>query len=284
MAEALDFNCDFENKWCPGCGNFAILESMKEAFAGRGLLPKDVLIFSGIGQAGKTPHFLKCNFFHGLHGRAIPVATGASVADSRLPIVVNMGDGDCYGEGGNHFLAAIRRNPDMTLLIHDNQVYGLTKGQASPTSKRGFVTRLQPYGARSDPLNPVALALSQGAGFVARAYCAHKEQLADLINQAMDYRGLAIINILQVCVSFNPVNTYDWYKGRVYDINKKGHRTDDFRAAMDIAFAGDEKIATGLIYKKERPCFADRVRALEKGYLAGHKYDPDKVQQLLDKA
>ncbi len=283
MAEARDFNCDFENKWCPGCGNFAILEAMKNALAGRGLSPKDVLMISGIGQAGKTPHFLKCNFFHGLHGRAIPLATGASVADSRLPIIVSMGDGDCYGEGGNHFLAAVRRNPDMTLLIHDNQVYGLTKGQASPTSKRGFVTRLQPGGVRSDPLNPVALALSQGAGFVARAYCVHKEQLSGLISQAMDYRGLSIINIMQVCVSFNPVNTYDWYKDRIYDIDKKGHSTDDFQAAMDLAFMDDEKIPTGLIYKKERVCFADRVPVLAKGALADRKYDSAKVQALLDK-
>jgi 2-oxoglutarate ferredoxin oxidoreductase subunit beta len=284
MVDARDFHCDYENKWCPGCGNFGILEAMKDALAGRGLAPEKVLIVSGIGQAGKTPHFLKCNFFHGLHGRALPVATGASVANSDLAILVSMGDGDCYGEGGNHFLAAIRRNPDMTLLVHDNRVYGLTKGQASPTSELGFVTRLQPRGVRSDPVNPAALALSQGAGFVARAYCGHKEQLAALISQAMDYKGLSVIDIMQVCVSFNTVNTYDWYKERVYDISEQGHRTDDFQAAMDLAFAGGDRIPTGLLYKSQRPCFADRVRQLADGSLAARKYDSRQVQALIDGA
>ncbi len=133
MVDTKDYQCDFENKWCPGCGNFGILEAMKQALADLDLPPEKVLIVSGIGQAAKTPHFLRCNFFHGLHGRALPVATGAKIANRDLNILLNMGDGDCYGEGGNHFLAAIRRNIDVTLLVHDNRVYGLTKGQASPT-------------------------------------------------------------------------------------------------------------------------------------------------------
>jgi len=284
MVDVSDFHCDYENKWCPGCGNFPILEALKQALADQALAPEDVLMISGIGQAGKTPHFLRCNFFHGLHGRALPLATGVSVANGELPILVSMGDGDCYGEGGNHFLAAIRRNPDMTLLIHDNRVYGLTKGQASPTSERGFVTKIQPMGVRSDPLNPAALALSQGAGFVARAYCGHKEQLAGLISQAMDYKGVSVIDIMQVCVSFNTVNTYDWYKKRIYDINAQGHPTDDWNAAMELAFTGGDKIATGLFYKKNRPCFADRVPGLAENPLAARSYDPARVQALLDQA
>ncbi|MFW5930914.1 MAG: 2-oxoacid:ferredoxin oxidoreductase subunit beta [Desulfosalsimonas sp.] len=284
MVDIRDYQCDFENKWCPGCGNFGILNSMKDALAGMGLPPEKVLIVSGIGQAAKTPHFLKCNFFHGLHGRALPVATGAKIANRDLNILVNMGDGDCYGEGGNHFLSAIRRNINVTLLVHDNRVYGLTKGQASPTSERGFETRLQPHGPRSDPMNPVALALSQGAGFVARGYVGNREQLGGLIRQGIEYSGFALIDIMQVCVSFNRINTYQWYKQRVYDANRAGHDENDFRAAMELAFENKEKIPTGLIYRKQTIPFSDRLGRPEPGALLREKYNPDKVKRLIGSA
>ncbi|MFO7738957.1 MAG: thiamine pyrophosphate-dependent enzyme, partial [Desulfatiglandaceae bacterium] len=174
MLTKENFFCDFENKWCPGCGNFQILEAMKEAFAEMDLPPEKLLIVSGIGQAGKTPHFLKCNFFHGLHGRALPVATGAKIANHELTVVVSSGDGDCYGEGGNHFISAVRRNIDITLLVHNNKVYGLTKGQASPTSDIGFRTKMQPHGVIANSFNPLAVALAFGAGFVARGFSGKK--------------------------------------------------------------------------------------------------------------
>ncbi|MFP4453531.1 MAG: 2-oxoacid:ferredoxin oxidoreductase subunit beta [Desulfobacterales bacterium] len=284
MVDKDDFQCDFENKWCPGCGNFGILNAMKQALADLDLPPEKVLIVSGIGQAAKTPHFLKCNFFHGLHGRALPVATGAKIANRDLNILVNMGDGDCYGEGGNHFISAVRRNIDVTLLVHDNRVYGLTKGQVSPTSERGFATSLQPHGPRSDPLNPAALALSQGAGFVARGYAGSKEQLSGLIKQAMEYSGFALIDIMQVCVSFNRVNTYQWYNERIYDANRAGHDENDFSAAMALVFEDKEKIPTGLIYKKQTVPFSDRLGRPEPGALLREKYNPDKVQSLIDSA
>lgn len=285
MVETRDYRCDFENKWCPGCGNFGILNAMKDALAGLDLPPEKVLIVSGIGQAAKTPHFLKCNFFHGLHGRALPLATGAGIANPDLTILVSMGDGDCYAEGGNHFLAAIRRNINVTLLVHDNRVYGLTKGQASPTSDRGFVTRLQPSGARSDPMNPVALALYQGAGFVARGYCGNKAQLSELIRQGVQYRGFSLIDVFQVCVSFNHVNTYDWYKQRVYDINGNGHRTDDFQVAMELAECRGDKIPTGLLYRRETTPFTERIAQLkEAGPLLRHGYDADSVQAIIDRS
>ena len=143
---SLIFENDFENQWCPGCGNFGILRAMKTALEDQGLSPEQLLIISGIGQAAKTPHFLKCNFFHSLHGRALPLALGAKLANHDLNILVSTGDGDCYGEGGNHFIHAVRRNTDLTVLVHNNQVYGLTKGQASPTSMAGMATPLQPQG------------------------------------------------------------------------------------------------------------------------------------------
>ncbi|MCF8026178.1 MAG: 2-oxoacid:ferredoxin oxidoreductase subunit beta [Desulfobacteraceae bacterium] len=283
MVDVSDYQCEFENKWCPGCGNFGVLNAMKGALAGMNLPPEKVLIVSGIGQAAKTPHFLKCNFFHGLHGRALPVATGAKIANRDLTILVNMGDGDCYGEGGNHFLAAIRRNMDITLLVHDNRVYGLTKGQASPTSELGFVTPAQPHGVRSTPMNPAAIALAQGAGFVARGYCANKDQLSGLIRQGLEYKGFALIDILQVCVSFNRVNTYDWYKQRVYDVNEKAHQKDDFSSAMNLALEDKEKIPTGLFYSRETVPFSERI-GKQRGALLREKYEPDKVQAFLAQA
>src|SRR6056297_1451820 len=223
MTDVKIYDNNFENKWCPGCGNFAILNAMKKAFAEQDVPPENILIVSGIGQAGKTPHFLKCNYFHGLHGRALPVATGAKIANPDLNILVHMGDGDCYGEGGNHLLAAMRRNLDVTLLVHDNRVYGLTKGQASPTSAHGFVTPLQPSGMSSDAMNPISLALSQGVGFVARGYCGSKDHLSGLIQAGMLYPGFALIDILQVCVSFNRVNSYAFYKERVDYLDTEKH-------------------------------------------------------------
>ena len=281
MVDPQEYQCDFENKWCPGCGNFGILNAMKDALGALDLPPEKVLIVSGIGQAAKTPHFLKCNFFHGLHGRALAVATGAKIANQDMDVLVNMGDGDCYGEGGNHFLAAIRRNIDVTLLVHDNRVYGLTKGQASPTSDRGFVTRVQPRGARSDPMNPVALALSQGAGFVARGYCGSKAQLSDLIRQGVAYPGFSLIDALQVCVSFNHVNTYDWYNKRVHDINENGHQPEDLQAAWQYAYPEGDHIPTGLIYRRETVPFTKRVNPLRAGPLLRQKREAETVRNLV---
>jgi 2-oxoglutarate ferredoxin oxidoreductase subunit beta len=165
MVSTKDYHSDYPNHWCPGCGNFGILEAMKAALAGLDLPPEKVLIVSGIGQAAKTPHFLQCNCFHSLHGRALPIATGAKIANHHMTVLVSTGDGDCYGEGGNHFMHTIRRNIDVTVLAHNNRVYGLTKGQASPTSMEGMHTKMQPGGVIACAFNPLAVALSLGAGF-----------------------------------------------------------------------------------------------------------------------
>jgi len=289
MVTIKDYECSFENKWCPGCGNFDILDSMKDAFIDLSISPEKLLLISGIGQAAKTPHFLKCNMFHSLHGRALPLATGAKIANNELTIVVNSGDGDCYGEGGNHFMSAIRRNIDLTLLVHDNKVYGLTKGQASPTSDMGVVTKHQPHGVIMEPFNPLAVALSLGAGFVARGFSGDKNQLSGLIREGMEYNGFALINILQPCVSFNRVNTYGWYKQRVYDLQAEKHEEkhaakhtiDDFQHAMDLAFQWEDRIPTGIIYKKEKPSYTDRIDVLKDGPMIEQKYNPEKIQSVL---
>ena len=281
MTDVKSYDCDYENKWCPGCGNFGILNAMKKALAAQDVPPEEILIVSGIGQAGKTPHFLKCNYFHGLHGRALPVATGAKLANHDLNILVSMGDGDCYGEGGNHLLAAIRRNINITLLVHNNMVYGLTKGQASPTSAHGFVTKAQPQGVAGEAFNPLTLALSQNAGFVARGYSGKMDHLSYLIQEGMRYRGFSLIDILQVCVSFNHLNTTAFYNERVYELDESEYPVDDWHQAMDTARVWGDQIPIGILYKKESASYTDRLEGLTAGPLVERQYNPGSIQALI---
>ena len=281
MVSIKDYETSYKNHWCPGCGNFGILEAMKAALVSLKIPPEQLLIVSGIGQAAKTPHFLKCNMFHALHGRALPLATGAKIANHNLKILVNSGDGDCYGEGGNHFMHAIRRNVDLTLLVHNNKTYGLTKGQASPTSDFGMVTPLQLHGVISESFNPLAVALSLGAGFVARGFSGNMGHLSRLIQEGISHKGFSLIDILQPCVSFNRVNTYDWYKKRVYDLFEENYVPDNFEKAMNLARQWDEKIPIGIIYKEEKPTFTDRIEVLNQGPLISQKYDSGRLQALM---
>jgi 2-oxoglutarate/2-oxoacid ferredoxin oxidoreductase subunit beta len=284
MSDTTQYNNDYENKWCPGCGNFGILNAIKKSLADMQILPEKILMVSGIGQAAKTPHFLHCNFFHGLHGRALPVATGAKLANHDLTILVNMGDGDCYGEGGNHLLAALRRNINLTLLVHNNMVYGLTKGQASPTSRHGFVTKAQPRGVAWHASNPLALALSQGAGFVARGYCGEMEHLSQLISAGISYPGFSLIDILQVCISFNNENTYSFYKDRVYTLDKAEYKADDLHQALDKTMEWEDKIPIGIIYQKDTGSYTDELAPLQSGSLLKQTYDPDRVRKVISAA
>ncbi|MDZ7665725.1 MAG: thiamine pyrophosphate-dependent enzyme [Desulfotignum sp.] len=279
------FDIDRENQWCPGCGNFGILTAMKQAFEARNLTPADLLLIGGIGQAGKTPQYLACNMLHGLHGRALAMATGAKIANHDLNVVVSTGDGDCYGEGGNHFLAAIRRNVELTVLVHNNQVYGLTKGQASPTTALGTVTKLQHQGTSADAFNPVAMSLAAGASFVARGFSGQVDQLAGLIQNAMSHPGFAIIDICQPCVSFNKINTFAWYKERVYDLEDAGHDPSDFSAAWAIAMTpASEQIATGVIFAKEGNAYHRRLTVLQHQPLVSYAFDGDKVHSLISRS
>lgn len=281
MVDVKDFDNIYENKWCPGCGNFGILDSMKKALANLDLSPEQILLISGIGQAAKTPHFLNCNFFHTLHGRALPIATGAKIANHDLRIIVNSGDGDCYGEGGNHFMNAIRRNIDITLLVHDNRVYGLTKGQASPTSEMGFVTKVQNHGVILTPFNPLTVALSLGIGFLARSFSNDRDHLPEMIEKAIQYKGFSMIDILQPCVAYNRVNTHGWYKNRVYDLAETDHDPGDFDKAYFIAREWGEKIPIGVIYQKEGESYADRSHALRDTPLIDREYDAEALQSII---
>jgi len=248
----------YETAWCPGCGNFSILQAVKRALAASQLKPHQVLFVSGIGQAAKAPHYLNANVFNGLHGRSLPVATGVKLANPELTVIVESGDGCNYGEGGNHFLAAIRRNIDVTLLVHNNQVYGLTKGQASPTTAEGFITKAQPEGAASAPFNPIAVAVAMQAGFVARAFSGMIDHLSDLIQQAIAHRGFSLIDVLQPCVSFNKVNTFAWYQKRCYPLPKEYDPTE-WQTAMKVAFEWGDRIPIGIVYRNNRASFEERL-------------------------
>jgi 2-oxoglutarate ferredoxin oxidoreductase subunit beta len=267
--------------WCPGCGNFAILNALKKALVELDLEPNRVLMVSGIGQAGKLPHYTRGNVLNVLHGRTLPAAAGAKIANPELVVLAVGGDGDGYGEGGNHFLHSVRRNHDITYLVHNNQVYALTKGQASPTSDQGFVTKTTPHGA-STPLNSLAVAIAAGGTFVARGFSGDIEHLTGLIESGIQHRGFALIDILQPCVSFNHKNTYAWYKERVYKLEDTAYRPSDRSAAMEKALEWDERIPIGIIYQQERPTFEDELTVLRKGPLVKQTMDPMQVGALLD--
>jgi len=273
---------NYETAWCPGCGNFSIQRAVKKALVARQLEPHRVLFVSGIGQAAKAPHYMNVNLFDGLHGRSLPVATGAKLANRQLTVIVESGDGCNYGEGGNHFLAAIRRNIDVTLLVHNNQVYGLTKGQASPTSEEGFITKIQPHGVKSVPFNPVAVAVAMRAGFVARAFAGKEDHLSSLTQQAIAHKGFALVDILQPCVSFNKVNTFAWYKSRCKELPAEYDPTN-WELAMKTAEEWGVTIPIGVIYRNERLPFEDSFSVLREGPLVGRGVDQKALAEFMEK-
>jgi len=266
--------------WCPGCGNFGILSAVKKALVELKIEPHQVLLVSGIGQAGKLPHYMRGNIFNSLHGRPVPPAVAAKIANPELIVIAVSGDGDAYGEGGNHFLHAARRNHRITYLVHNNQVYGLTKGQTSPTSDSGFITRSTPQGAPV-PINPLALAIALDTSFVARGFSGQIDHLAGLIKAGIQHPGFALIDILQPCPSFNFKNTFNWYRERVYRLGADYDPTDKL-AAFARAQEWGEKIPIGIIYKKERPTFEEQLPALKAGALVTQKLEPRGVAGLFD--
>ena len=272
---------DYETAWCPGCGNFSILQAVKQALVASNLRPHEVLFVSGIGQAAKAPHYLNANLFDGLHGRSLPVATGAKLANPNLTVIVESGDGCNYGEGGNHLLAAMRRNIDVTLLVHNNQIYGLTKGQASPTTAEGFVTKAQPQGVASAPFNPITVAVAMKAGFVARGFAGMIDELSALIQQGIAHHGFALIDILQPCVSFNKVNTFAWYKERCTPLPSTYDPTD-WAEAIKVASEWGEKIPIGILYRNERPSFEDHFPVLSRGPLINKELDRAMLKDIME--
>jgi 2-oxoglutarate ferredoxin oxidoreductase subunit beta len=265
--------------WCPGCGNFGILSAVRRALVDLNLEPWQVLLVSDIGQAGKLPHYVRGNVFNSLHGRAVPPALGAKIANPDLKVLVFAGDGGAYGEGLNHFVHAVRRNHDVTYLVHDNQVYALTKGQTSPTSDPGFVTKTTPEGA-PPAINPLVLALAAGASFVARGFAGDIDHLAGLIKAGVQHRGFSLIDILQPCVSFNHKNTFQWYRERVFKLDESNHNPANRNAALVRAQEWGDKIPIGIVYREERPTYEDGLPALRNGALVDQPIEPQRVEKL----
>jgi 2-oxoglutarate/2-oxoacid ferredoxin oxidoreductase subunit beta len=266
--------------WCPGCGNFAILKAFKDTMVELSLEPHQFTVVSGIGQAAKLPHYTKCNTFNGLHGRALPVATGIRLANHGMPVIVTTGDGDCYGEGGNHLMAAMRRNIDVKLFVHDNQIYGLTKGQPSPTTGEGMKTKNVPLGVISEQFNPMALAVALDCSFAARGFAGDTEHLKGLMKEAMLHKGFALIDILQPCVTFNKVNTYEWYQQRVYHVGAD-HDPRDRKAAFARALEWGDRIPIGVIFRNDRPAFEERIPMLKDRPLVHQPFDRSRIEKTL---
>ena len=267
---------DHVTSWCPGCGNHDVLPAVKEALARQDIEPHQFVMVSGIGQAAKIVHYLNCNGFNGLHGRALPPAQAIKLSNPELTVLVESGDGCSYGEGGNHFLAAIRRNVNITLIVHDNQIYGLTKGQSSPTTMTGHVTKNHPLGVVDQPFNPVAVAMR--AGFVARSFSGLREHAVATIVQAIEHPGFALVDMHSPCVSFNKVNTFGWYKARCKEAT---HDPRDWAAAMNVATVFGEEIPIGVLYREERPSKDAVLPQCRAGALYRRPVDMDGVRRLM---
>jgi 2-oxoglutarate ferredoxin oxidoreductase subunit beta len=260
MKTNYDFESPVDMAWCPGCGNFSIIRIVKDALSELSLPQERLVMVSGIGQAAKTPQYIKTNFFNGLHGRSLPAATAIKASNPSLVVVCESGDGCTYGEGGNHFIHTIRRNPDITNIVHNNMVYGLTKGQASPTSARGFKTPVQVTGVANEPFNPIAVAIALNASFVARAFSGDLEKTKAIVKQAIQHKGYALVDLLQPCVSFNKVNTFQWYKDHTYWLDES-HDPKNREAAMKLALQTD-KFPLGILYaNSENPVFEETLVA-----------------------
>ena len=282
MKTNFDFDQIPETDWCPGCGNFSILKVLKQSLDELKINPKKLVISAGIGQAAKTSQYVNSNCFNGLHGRALPVATGIKAANPELIVIAEGGDGDMYGEGGNHFIHAIRRNLDIVNIVHDNMVYGLTLGQASPTSRRDTKTTLQLDGVYLEPFNPIAVAISLNASFVARAFSGDMNQLKEILKEAVNHKGYALVDVFHPCVSFNKVNTFKWFKDNTYYVDENYDNTDKIEA-IKKAFETD-KFPLGVIYKNEKnKTFNENLNAYKNDNrpLYKRKVNLKKVEKLL---
>jgi len=259
--ELQQYKSETRPDWCPACGDFAVLSALTRALQLLQLPPWNVLLVSGIGCSSNIPGYLSTYGYHGLHGRAVPVATGAKLANPELTVIVAGGDGDGYGIGVGHFVHAMRRNLDVTYVVMNNEIYGLTTGQASPTSEKEHKTKSTPEGVIENPINPIALAIASGATFVARGFSGDVKTLTDLTVRAIKHKGFALLDVMSPCVTYNKVNTYDWFKKRVYVVDKEGHNPRDIHAAWAKAIEWPnldgkrERVPTGVIYEAEYPTY-----------------------------
>ncbi|MEM3181271.1 MAG: thiamine pyrophosphate-dependent enzyme [Candidatus Micrarchaeaceae archaeon] len=272
--------------WCPGCGDYGVEAAVLKALNDLGIDKSKIMIVSGIGCSSAMPHVFSTYGIHSLHGRVLPVATGAKLANDELTVIGTAGDGDAYGIGVAHLIHAARRNIDITYVVMNNEIYGLTTGQASPTSLIGAKTKSTPFGDIEEPVNPIALALSAGATYVARGFSGEPTHLAELIKQGILHKGFALIDVFSPCVTFNMLNTYDWFRQRVYKLEAQ-HDTSNIASAFDKATEAERsdwsKIPIGIFYKANKPTYSELDVTLKNGILAKQQqHTVQQVQELLD--
>jgi len=257
-----------EITWCPGCGDYGIIAAVKQSLAQLQIPPHETFFVSGIGCGSKLPDYLKANGYLGLHGRTLPIAQGAKIANHDLKVIVTVGDGDSFGIGAGHFVHALRRNSDITMIVEDNKVYALTKGQYSPLSAKGWISSTTPDGSIETEFNPAVMAIAGGATFVARAFSGDPKHMASVFAKAIQHKGFALVDVLQACVVYNPVNTTEWYRPRVYKLDVDAtYDPRDYAAAMQKAHEWGDKIPIGVLYVDERPTYEEQVPALANGTL-----------------
>lgn len=277
-----DLETDEKSTWCGGCGDFPILVAVKKAIVELELDPDNFLIVAGIGCGSKLTHWIKTYGFHTIHGRPIPIATAAKLANHDLEVFVVAGDGDTYGIGANHFLQVMRRNVNMTVLVQNNMVYGLTKGQTSPTSMQGYKSKSTPHGSIEIPVNPIALALSCGATFIARTLSSDLKHMTEIIKKSITHRGIGFVDIFQPCVTFNKINTYAFFKQHCYKLDEEeGYNPTDLQAAY-VKSHQEDKLPVGVFYQVDRPIYADRLPQLKDTPLVKQSLDVDISKAMLE--
>ena len=280
----FDFAHELDIAWCPGCGNFPLRQSILKALDELNLDPTNVVFTSGIGQAAKMPQYIDASYFNGLHGRGLAVAQAIQSVNPNLVVIAEGGDGDMYGEGGNHFIHNVRRNPDLAHIVHNNMIYGLTKGQASPTSPKGLKTTVQFSGVYNEPVNPIALALALGATFVGRAFSGDVERTKEVIQAAILHKGYALVDVFHPCVTYNKVNTFAWYKKHTYWLDDT-HNSQDLEHAMTLA-KDQENMALGIIYQNPNSLPFDQAHPVyeqDSTPIIHRKRDINQVNDLLMK-
>ncbi len=264
---AKDFQGPVDPDWCPGCGDFGVLNSLKKALAELGKAPHEVITISGIGCSSNLPGFIHAYGMHTLHGRSVPVATGVQLANHDLTVIVTGGDGDGYGIGVGHLIHAMRRNVNLLYIVMNNEIYGLTTGQTSPTSLLGMQTKSNPYGNMDMPLNPLAMAISGGATWVGRGFSGEPKQLSQLIKAGIEHNGFSLLDVFSPCVTYNKDQTYPFFKKRVKKLEDQGHDPTDWRQALEKAFTwSDDEIPIGLFFENhDRPALHETEPVLQKG-------------------
>ena len=280
--ELSKYKSETRPDWCPGCGDYGVLNSLVQAVGNLGLDPKDILVVSGIGCSSNLPGFIHAYGFHSLHGRAMPIATGAKLANPELNVIVTGGDGDGYGIGLGHFIHAMRRNLDITYIVMDNQIYGLTTGQASPTSSKQFLTKSSPTGTIEEPINPIALALVAGATYVSRGFSGDPKHLTELMQNGIKHKGFALIDVFSPCVTWNRLNTYDFFRQNCYKINGPHYDTSNIEVALSKSRETGPKLPIGLFYETSKPTYEEQEPALRSGSPVKAKLGISNPQELLD--